>query len=924
MRKKILLNDGWKFHLGDIPAKEIQGHYETYMHSKARNGVGAAMASFYDQDFKDVRLPHDYVLEGRPDKKFNESQGSLERKNAWYRRHFKLPFENKNKRIILLFDGAGQQTTVWCNGCLAGENKSLYNTFYMDITPYIFDDEINTISVHIQNEEVEGWWYEGAGIYRNVWMLVTDDIAVDVWGTYVNPILTQDDLWNVQIETTVWNNTATSTKVKVLQTIIDASGAEIKSTENEIITAYSENILNQTIKVQSPKLWDTQEPNLYKLITKTFVGDKITDEYETTFGFRTIKYEPATGFYLNGKSIKQRGVSAHYDHGNIGVALPETIHKNRVKNLKEFGFNAFRSSHNPVPPGFLDICDKNGVMVMEENRWFNWSDKSQKEIITMLKNGRNHPSVVVWSIGNEEPSQDTELGGRLVEHINKLVKKYDITRPVTLALNGGYYNSVSAEKSDVVGINHNVQLYPTIREAHPTKPIIATETGGGNGTRGCYFEKIGGPGRYKNDLNLKSAFAASSNCIQTIEGVEKYPYMSGTYIWNLEDYRGEAQWPKLVADSGFSDGCGFAKDNSYLVKSFWTNKPMVHIFPSWSLQGREGEPIKLYTYTNADQVEVIVNGESLGIKDYNKYDPLKWDTVYQPGCIEAIAYKNGVEIARDKSVTCGEAKTLKVENVFEDITNSGEDVAILKLYLEDENGLYIPTSDSLVEVEILDEKDGEIISVANGDPLSHADFKSHNQKMFNGLLEVLVRIKEGAKQIGIKANIPEKDICTKFTLDIKDVEVPFERIEGGDRDLSIDGFKIWPTGKSFEDVDETYNFDDMNSNEFIHFNNYEPDKKLEYLLFTSRAVFPETERHMNLIFSGVKGEFEIKVYHDEKAWPNPQPPVDITIKQHHIFTEKTDHVIPLDGFSSYEKMKIIMVAKNDGNFSLDNVLFSLK
>ncbi|MFI3326219.1 MAG: glycoside hydrolase family 2 TIM barrel-domain containing protein [Clostridia bacterium] len=920
MRKKILLNEGWKFHLGDIPAKEVMGHYPTYMHSKAKNGLGAAAASFYDGDFRDVRLPHDYVIEGKPDEKFNESQGALERKSAWYRRHFNLPCEIDGKRFILLFDGAGKNSTVWCNGCLAGENKSLYNSFYMDITPYLLDDETNTISVKIENDEVEGWWYEGAGIYRDVWLIVTDQLAVDMWGTYVNPTLTDGNDWDVDMETTVWNNSLAKIKATVKQTIYDAEKNVIDTAVSEIDTVYGENVLKQKMLAKNPKLWDVDDCNLYSVKTEICINDEKIDDYDTSFGFRTIRYDCDTGFYLNGKNIKQKGICGHQDHSSIGVAFSRSILRHRAESIKDMGGNAYRASHNPVSPGFLDICDQYGVMVMEENRWFNWSEKTQKELITMLKCGRNHPSVIMWSIGNEEPVQATKTGGRLVSHLTSVVKQYDVTRPVTLALNGGYYDSPAAQASELVGVNHNVRLYETVHIAHPDKPVVGSETGGASGTRGTYFETDMSRSAYKNDYDQVGELASAANTLQTIKGMFDYDHICGTYMWTIEDYRGEASWPKLVGDNGYTDGCGFKKDSAFLVEALWSEKPMVHVFPHWSLDGKEGETIKLYIYTNGDQVELVLNGKSLGVKDYDKYNPLKWDVVYEPGCIEAIAYKDGKVIATDKNVTAGKAENIVVESYLDKVNNSGEDFAMLKVYLTDAQGTFIPYGNVDITAVSLDESKGEIISVANGDPKNHGNLQSHTQNLFNGLIEVLVRVEEGAKDICIEVSSQELGLSTKFRMDVEQT-APFERIPGGNRDLSVENFKIWPKCAGYDAVNAEYNFDDMNSNEFISFSNYVPEQGSDYLLFTAKAVYPETYRKFSMNFEGIKGEFEFKVFHDSNTWPNPTPDEFITIQKHENFTEKTNYEIPLAGFSSYEKIKIVMVCKNDGTFSMDNVLF---
>ncbi|MFI3326131.1 MAG: glycoside hydrolase family 2 TIM barrel-domain containing protein [Clostridia bacterium] len=927
MREQYLLNDGWKFHLGDIPHKEVTGKYPTYMHSKAKNGLGAAMASFYDGDFEDVKIPHDYVVKGTSKQEFNETNGSLERKSAWYRRHFKLPCDVDGKRFLLLFGGAGKNATVWCNGCPAGKNESLYNTFYLDITPYLLDEVVNTISVKIENDDLEGWWYEGAGIYRDVWLIVTDDVSVDMWGTYINPTLTENDLWKIPVETTIWNNTANTYEVKVKQTVFDAKGNAIDTTESTTSTSFGENLVKQEMETTAPALWDVDSPNLYNLKTELFIDDKKIDDYDTSFGFRTLRYDCNKGFFLNGKNIKQNGFCYHQDHSNLGIALPHSVYKHRIKMLKEIGGNAYRSAHNPTAPGVLDLCDQNGIMVMEENRWFNWSEKTQKEVVNFVKAARNHPSVVIWSIGNEEPLQNTPTGGRLVKHLRGLIRSLDTSRPTTIALNGGYFDSHAAKESDVVGVNYNVHLYDKMHETHPNKPIIASETSAASGNRGIYFEQeIPGVRKldaYANDYDLKRGLITGSSGSGTIQGMHDHDFISGTYLWTGQEYRGEASWPKLFSGSGVTDSCGFMKDKSYLTKALFTDETVLHVFPHWSLDGKEGETITLYAYNNLYEVELIVNGKSIGKQITDKYNPPKWDVVYEPGYIEVIGYnEKGEVIATDKSVTTGKACNLVIESDLDGITNTGEDIAFFKAYLTDANGNYIPTSNNLVDVEILDPANGEIVSVSGGDPLDHTNATSHSQKMFNGLLQILARVKEGVSTVGVKATVKELGLSAQVSIEVKDVK-NFAKLAGGDRELSIDSFKIWPVSNGFEDVNKTYNFDDMNSNEFILFSNYSPDMSLDYLLFTARAVYPETEKQLSMIFTGIKGEWEIKIYHDEQTWPNPEPEEFITINLHETFGDETDFVVPLKGFASYERMKLILVCKNDGNFNMDDVSFKL-
>ncbi len=909
MRQKLLLNDNWKFHDGDILTKEIIGHHATYMHSKTQNGMGAAAANFYDGDFVTVRLPHDYVLDSELSEKHNESQGAYKRNNAWYRKHFKLPCKVDESRVVILFEGAGKKTDVWCNGHFAGQNNSMYNSFYVDITPYLIDDEVNTLAVKIDNDDIEGWWYEGAGIYRDVWMVVTDRVAVDVWGTYVNPIRMDADNWQVEIETTVFSNDGNHKKAEVVQKIYTANGECIGSTSSEIDVRYAENVTKQTLNITSPALWDLENRNMHTLKTEIVIDGKVVDVYETDFGFRTIKFGNK-GFFLNGKHVKMRGACIHQDHGNLGVAVPKSIHKFRIDKMKSVGMNAYRCAHNNPSPALLDVCDQEGFLVIDENRWFNYSNMRQGELVSMLKRDRNHPSVVVWAVGNEEPVQSTLTGKRLVENLKAIVKNYDTTRPVTLALNGGFYDSFSAGASDAVGVNYNIHNYDKLAIAHPDKAILATESGASNNNRGIYF--INDPTKFKSEYatayDIQRASFGSAY-IDAIRASELNDFISGTFVWAGMEYRGEAQWPKLFSGSGLFDNCGIEKDNSYMAKACWTDEPMVHILPHWNLAGKEGELIDVVVYANVDSVELVVNGTSLGKKDCEKYYSLQWQVEYQPGSIKAIGYKDGKVVAEKTHVTTGEPVSIELEYHKTTIDNSGEDCAVFTVHLEDKDGNIVPDANHSVKATLVDATQGEILALSNGDPMDHSDPRATEKKLFSGYLQVIARVAEGASAIQLKVECAELGLCSDITVPVTAVPT-IARVENSNRNLSIDSFRAWFNCAGFADVDKEYNFDDMNTSEPITFSTYKPDSNQDYLLFTAKSVTPECEKNVGVVFAGLKGEYTIKIFHDPQTWPHPTPDEFLTVLKEGTHNADSDLCIPLEGFMANEKIKIIVIQKN--------------
>ncbi len=906
MRKKLLLNDDWKFHCGDIATKEILGHHATYMHSKAINGMGAAAANYYDGDFTTVHLPHDYVLDGEISQRYNESQGSYYRENAWYRKHFDLPCKVDESRVVLLFDGAGKRTSVWCNGHFAGENNSMYNSFYIDITPYLLEGEVNTLAVKIDNDDIEGWWYEGAGIYRDVWMLITDRVAVDVWGTYVNPTHLGDEAWSVPVETTVYSNDSRVAAAQVMQRICDASGNVVASAQSDITLKFGENTHTQTLSVTAPTRWNLETSTMYTLQTEVVVAGKSVDVYETPFGFRTIAFDAEKGFFLNEQPVKLRGACLHQDHGNLGIAVPNAVNQYRIDQMKSIGMNSFRSAHNNPSPSLLDQCDQNGFLVLDENRWFNFSEKSQRELVAMLKRDRNHPSVIVWMVGNEEPTQSSLTGQRLVEHLKGIVNGYDTTRPVSIALNGGFYDSHAAGASDVVAVNYNIHNYDKFPIAHPGKAIVATESGASRNNRGIYFndDETGYASAYD-----KRRAAFGSAYIDAIRASETHDFIAGTFVWSGIEYRGEASWPGLFSASGMFDNCGLEKDNAYMAKACWTAEPTVHVFPHWNLQGHEGEQIDMVMYANTEQVELIVNGVSQGKQDCVPFTANTCTATYQPGSVQVIGYVGGKAVAQKEWVTTGEAASMQIDCHNTAVTNTGEDTAIFKVSLQDANGQWIPDAAELLAVSLLDEAQGEILAVSGGDPLDHSNARNKTKKMFSGLLQVIVRAKAGAQALTLVVQSKDSALSASYTLPlVQAAAIP--SVASSARNLSVDSFRAWVSCTGLADVANEYNFDDMNTSEPVVLSGYQPAEALPYLLFTAKAVMPECDKQMELVFAGLKGEYAIRVFHDRNAWPHPDPAEFLDVQKTGNNTQAEDYHLLLTGFGANEKIKIVIAQKN--------------
>ena len=919
MRAKLNMNHGWKFHRGEIDYDVIRGHFATYMHSKAQSGQNAATPLFCEDDFETVDLPHDYVILTQPSEAFNASQGSYHREAAWYRRSFELSEADRGQRIVLLFDGAGMKTEVWVNGHPAGNNESMYNSFYMDITPYLlYGNEINTIAVHITNDDLEGWWYEGAGIYRNVWLVKTAPIAVDIWGTYVNPVRQEGDTWQVAVETTLYNIGAQA-EVTVTQKICDAQGMVVGEGQATVATQYGKNISKQTFTVNNPTLWDLKDCTQYKLITEVSQNQEVIDTYETPFGFREMTFTPDKGFFLNGEHVKLRGACIHQDHGMLGVAVPKSIMAYRLKKLKEAGINGYRCAHNNPAPEILELCDELGLLVIDENRWFNLSERTMKQLSSMCLRDRNHPSIIAWAVANEEPLQNTLMGGEMVRQLREYVHTLDKTRPVTIALNGGFYNSHAAHASDVIAPNYNIHNYEKMHEANPTKAIITTESSASANTRGVYFGDEKEEGAYELAYDDKRVDFGSSYR-QAIQASEERDYVCGTFIWTGIDYRGEAAWPKLTSGIGILDNCAMEKDTFYLTKSYWTEEPMVHLLPHWNLEGREGETIAIHVYTNVEQVELFQDGVSLGVKKVDWEHEVIFDVVYTPGTLYAVGFNKGEKVAEEILTTAKVAKEVVIE-VKNQVTNNGEEAYAVEAYLVDEDGNSLRQATDRIHFEV--SEGAEILMVCSGDSKDHEPAKQTHKKLFGGKVATIIKVKEGTQSIQLTASAPALNLQTSVAL-YPEVGEQVPRVPLCESLMEMKEFRLWPSVAGTEAIDATYNFDDMNTSQPVTMKNYQGECGEGYDVYTGKTVMPKgsKDKAMGIVLQGVKGHFTLRIFHDANCWPHPTPEVFKNTYTTVNATEKQKCYIPLVGFGGNEKVNMIFVIEKDGTFEVERLYFT--
>jgi len=766
-REQILMDFGWKFHLGhssDVSRDFEFGGGDPSSRTKAGDAVGAIRPDFDDSKWQNIDLPHDWAVELGFDAKAERCHGYklLGREwpatsIGWYRKTFKLAKSEEGKRLSIEFDGVFRDSIAWLNGHLLGRHMSGYTSFRYDITDYVNYDGKNVLVVRVDASQFEGWFYEGAGIYRHVRLVKTDPLHVAHWGTFVTSTVhnragtIQAD---VTIKTEIVNEYDKDASCQLISSIIDAKEKTIgKAQSIGTVAAWENERFTQQVVIKNPMLWSVESPYLYRLVTRVKKGNATVDVYETSFGIRTIRFDANKGFFLNAKPLKIKGVCCHQDHAGVGTALPDPIHEFRIKKLKEMGCNAIRCAHNPPAPQLLNACDRSGMLVIDENRMVGSSPEMLGQLESMILRDRNHPSVIMWCLGNEEHViQGTEVGVRIFSTMKRLVKRLDPSRPVTLAMNGEWGSKVSSIM-DVQGCNYihcgDVDKY---HEAHPHHPIIATETASTFSTRGIYanHKEKGYANAYGTTLPSWGSTAEKS-----WQFWAERPFVAGVFVWAGFDYRGEPEpycWPCVNSNFGIMDTCGFPKDNYYYYKAWWSKKTVLHIFPHWNWKGREGEEVDVRCYSNCEEVELFLNGKSLGRKRMELNSHLEWKVRYAPGKLEARGYKSGKENAITRVETTGEPAKLKLMPDRLVTKADNEDIFMVTVAVLDAHGQVVPTANNEVRFSI--SKGARIIGVGNGDPSSHESDKTAKRKSFNGLCQVIIQSSRETQEIKLMAESP--------------------------------------------------------------------------------------------------------------------------------------------------------------------------
>ena len=759
-RQRLLMDFGWKF----MPGDQVEAH----------------RFDFDDGDWRTLDLPHDWSIEGAYDEKAptGGSGGYLPTGIGWYRKTFTVPEAGRGKIIWIEFDGVYMNSDVWINGHHLGNYPNGYNSFYYELAPYLTNGR-NVIAVKVDNSlQPNTRWYSGSGIYRHVWLVMVNPVHITHWGTCVTTPAVNEKEAKVRIQTTLKNDSKKPKTCQLRTTIVDHENQETVSDNLKIeIQAGAETSLIQEMVVPGPVLWSVDSPSLYQAEQSVLEGNKTVDAYTTSFGIRTIEYDVNKGFFLNRKHVKMNGVCLHHDGGCVGAAVPEKVWERRLLILKEMGCNAIRTAHNLPAPEFLDLCDRLGFLVMDEcfdewrigkrehayHKYFNqwW----KHDLLGMIHRDRNHPSVILWSAGNEISEQKSSDGHIVLKEMIEMFHREDPTRPLTLgcdniAADNGSTTPEFLETLDIVGYNYvdrwherRELFYSIDRHEHPGWKMIGTESISNGGIRGYY------------SLGDDSGMIGPNYHFHMIRAEQLWKYVSvhdfviGDFMWTGIDYLGESRWPGKNASSGVLDLCGFPKDGYYFYQSQWTDTPMIHLFPHWNWKGREGQYIPVLCYTNCDAVELFLNGKSMGEKrmefprqgtsgGWNRYEKpqvypttadlhLAWDVPYEPGMIKAIGKKEGKIVCTQEIVTTGSPYQIRLSTDRNSIHADAMDVAHIKFEIADAEGRLVPGAENLVKFTV--EGNGSMIGVDNGNPFDHDSYKLLQRKAFNGLGLAIIR-----------------------------------------------------------------------------------------------------------------------------------------------------------------------------------------
>ena len=744
---------GWRFHEGDIPTPEPQGHNETYLSVKAGNALGAAAMAYDDSDWAEVRLPHDWAA-GQPFvRAANVSQGYRPRGIGWYRRALRLDPADRGKTIEIHFDGIATNATIWVNGSVAAHNWSGYNSVYVDLTPFArFGDETNVIVVRADADAKEGWWYEGAGLYRHVWLVRRASVAIVSDGVHCDPRQGTDGRWHIPVTATLASIDRAATGVTIEASLLAPDGREVATQRIEtIVPTLGRADAALTIDAGSPSLWSVDTPTLYTLRVRVLRDSAVINERRVAIGFRTVRFDADKGLLVNDRPVKLKGVCLHQDHAGVGVAMPDALLAWRLERLKAMGCNAIRMSHNAPTAELLDWCDRMGFLVMDENRHFNPAPDYLAQLSWMVRRDRNHPSVILWSVFNEEPMQGTEAGIEMVRRMEAAVRKLDDSRPVTSAMTGSFYNPQNVSSVvDVMGFNYYQGEYDKWHALNPTRPSTSSEDTSAYETRGAFASD---PAKHVITSYDEEPAPWGNTHRKAWQLIAAREFIAGGFVWTGFDYHGEPtpyEWPTIASFFGIMDLCGFPKTAFGIHSAAWIDDaPVVWLAPHWTWPGKEGQNIKVFVASNAESVTLLLNGKAIGTQKVDRLQGNEWQVPYAPGRLEAQAMRGGKVVARMVHETVGKPVALRLTPARTVMAGDDEDVQPITIDAVDAQGRHVPTANLMTHFTV----DGAaIIGVGNGDPNCHEAEKGNARSLFNGLAQILVQAGTGRGKIIVKAS----------------------------------------------------------------------------------------------------------------------------------------------------------------------------
>lgn len=785
VNRKVSFNADWSFHLNDSIVD--------------KDTIGTSTK------WRTLDVPHDWSIEGKFDGKSpgGYGGGSLNGGLGWYKKTFKVAAEDSTKITSITFDGVYRNSEVWVNGHYLGKRPNGYIGFQYNMSPYLnYGEKNNEIIVKVDNsKQPNSRWYSGSGIFRNVWIETTDKLHVGQWGTYITTPKVTAEKASINIENRIQNDHSESKKFTLVTTIYKEDKKVGSADVIEMtLTPKSGTLLNVKAEIESPILWSVENPELYTAVTEILVDDKVVDQYKTSFGIRDFKFDLNKGFILNGKQVKIKGVCMHHDLGPLGSAINTRAIERQLEILKEMGVNGIRTSHNPPAPELLDLCDKMGFIVMDEafdmwkqnktkydyaNDWDKWH---KKDLVDQLRRDRNHPSIFMWSIGNEIPEQWNEKGIEIAKELAAITRQYDKTRPLTAGMNPPVNMNIDAvtlqfEKKDVsinplagsgvldlIGYNYAHQTFEHHLKNFPKTPFIATETTSGLQTRGYYDAVSDTIKKWPIRWDLKFTEGNPGNTVSAYDQVQtpwgstheatwkiikKHDFLAGMYVWTGFDYIGEPtpyEWPSVSSYFGIVDLAGFPKDVYYMYQSEWTNKTVLHVFPHWNWKAGQTVDVWAY-YNNADEVELFVNGKSVG-KRSKKGDDLHvmWRIPFEAGTLKAISRKDGKVVLEKEIKTAGNPSQLKLTADRSTIKADKNDLSFITVDILDANGTIAPNANNEINFSL--KGNGKIVGVCSGDPVSHESYKGNKHTALAGKCLVIVQSgdKSGRLELTAKAN----------------------------------------------------------------------------------------------------------------------------------------------------------------------------